>query len=80
MKSWFSIARQKNVVLRAAKTSALVGTILVLINLGELIVAAAVSAKLIVKIVLTYLVPYAVSTYAGVAAIQDSESNQITQR
>jgi hypothetical protein len=78
VKTWLSFARQKNVVVRAAKTSILVGTILVLINQGEMILEGWVSLGLIGKIVLIYLVPYGVSTYAGVTAIRDAIRNQTT--
>ncbi|MEH6470908.1 MAG: nitrate/nitrite transporter NrtS [Halopseudomonas sp.] len=46
----------------------LVGTLLMLINYGESIIAGTMSAKDWLKVLLTYLVPYAVSTYSSVAA------------
>ncbi|RBW51991.1 nitrate/nitrite transporter NrtS [Marinobacter sp. F3R11] len=50
---------------RAAKLAAIVGTLLVLINQWEAIVGA--GAMDWVKVVLTYCVPYMVSTYTSVS-------------
>jgi hypothetical protein len=79
MESWLSIARRRHVVVRAARTSLLVGTILVLINQGSIILLGDWTGALIGKMILTYLVPYAVSTHAGVAAIRDNQVNPTIQ-
>lgn len=50
---------------RAAKLAAVVGTLLVLINQWEAVTASAVIDWL--KVVLTYCVPYLVSTYTSVS-------------
>ncbi len=50
-------------VWRAAKVSLLIGTLLVLINQGDLILAGVWPP--LWKILLTYLVPYGVASYAG---------------
>ena len=55
---------------RAIKVALLVGTILVAINQGSALLAGQFSAALWLKIALTYLVPYCVSTYAAVQAIR----------
>ena len=79
MSSWWSIAGQQKVVVRAIKTSLLVGTLLVLINQGSSLLQGDFSVTLVGKIILTYLVPYAVSTHAGVAAIRDQQSRSSTR-
>ena len=67
---FWAIARQRDVVLRALKTAALVGLVLIAINHGDALVAGDVSAERLAKMLLTVLVPYCVSTYASVRAIQ----------
>lgn len=53
---------------RAAKVCVLVGTILVLVNQGDVIVRGDLDANILAKIVISYCVPYCVSTYAAVSA------------
>lgn len=64
-----SLALSKQVVTTALNVALLVGSILALINHGEAIVHAKLSTGNIFQIVLTYLVPYCVSTYSSVRAI-----------
>lgn len=54
----------------AVKISILVGTILALINQGDAILQMSLSKQNVAQIGLTYLVPYCVSTYSSVRAIQ----------
>lgn len=70
MRDWFVIARRKDIVTRAAKVAGIVGTILIGINQGDVILSGAVTPIVAAKIALTYCVPYAVSTYASVEAIR----------
>lgn len=49
---------------------AVVGTILTAINHGDAILAGQLTAERLVRIALTFLVPYAVSTTSSVAAIR----------
>ena len=69
MREWTAIALRRDVVVRGLKVGAIVGTILVAINQGDLILAGRLDAAATWKILLTYLVPYCVSTYSGVDAI-----------
>ena len=69
MTNWLKIAMRRDVVIRGIKVGVIVGTILAAINHGDLIIARTLSAESAWKIALTYLVPYCVSTYAGVSAI-----------
>jgi hypothetical protein len=70
MSAWISIACRRDVVIRALRVAVLVGTILVAINQGDVLLSGTLAPEGIGKIVLTYCVPYAVSTYASVAAIR----------
>jgi hypothetical protein len=70
MKEWLSIAMRRDIVLRGLKVAAIVGTILVAINQGDLILSRQLDASAVWKIPLTYLVPYCVATFGGVSAIR----------
>lgn len=65
---------RKDVVTRGLKVGAIVGTILTAINQGDAILAGTLAAATAWKISLTYLVPYCVSTYAGVEAIRKEQA------
>ena len=69
MREWLSAARRRDVVERSLKVAVIVGSLLTLINQGDALFRGAVGTEVMVKILLTYCVPYAVSTYAAVAAI-----------
>ena len=64
------LAFSVTIVKRALKTSLLVGTILALINHGADIISLSVTGESFIKIVVTYGVPYCVSTYSSVRAMQ----------
>ena len=74
MNDWLSIALRRDVLRRGVRVGAIVGTILVLINQGDAILDQGVAVVLNWKTLLTFLVPYCVSTYAGVAAILSADS------
>jgi hypothetical protein len=67
---FLAIACRRDVVIRALKTAALVGLVLVAINHGDALLAGNLDAVRVGKMLLTVLVPYSVSTYASVRAIQ----------
>jgi hypothetical protein len=69
MKEWLRIAMRRDIVLRGLKTGLIVGTILVAINQGDMILSGQLDVTAAWKIPLAYLVPYCVATYGGVAAI-----------
>ncbi|NIP15152.1 MAG: phosphoenolpyruvate protein kinase [Pseudomonadales bacterium] len=66
------LAARSDVVARAARTAGLVGLILIAINHGDVLVSGGVGAVQLGKMVLTVLVPYCVSTYASVRALQSA--------
>lgn len=72
MASWFKIAFRKDVVIRGLKVGGVVGTVLVAINQGDLLLAGNLPLDAVWKIPLTYCVPYCVSTYATVSAIRSA--------
>ncbi|HEX3272154.1 MAG TPA: nitrate/nitrite transporter NrtS [Ktedonobacterales bacterium] len=57
---------------RALGVAAVVGTILFLINQLDIVLAGHITALVVAKILLTYLVPFSVSTYSAL------QINQIT--
>ncbi len=71
-----SLALDKDVVSSSLKTSLLVGSMLVVINYGDAILSGAISTGDFVKIVLTYCVPYSVSTYATLTAHRSIETGE----
>ena len=73
MRESLNIALRPNVYLTALRVSLVVGTILALINHGSAIIGFTLSSGNIFQIFLTYLVPYAVSTYSAVKAIQNTK-------
>ncbi|MEL6386412.1 MAG: nitrate/nitrite transporter NrtS [Pseudomonadota bacterium] len=62
---FWAAAWERDTVSRALRVAAIVGTILVAINQGDLILSGV--APPIWKLVLTYCVPYSVSTYSVAA-------------
>ena len=70
MKVWLNVALRRDIVIRGMKVGVIVGTILVAINQGDMILSGQLDASAAWKIPLTYLVPYCVSTYGGVSAIR----------
>lgn len=66
---WYVLAWRRDVIARGLRVAAIVGTVLVAINQGDLILSGTLPGEAAWKIPLTYLVPYLVSTYASVAAM-----------
>lgn len=71
---FLSLALSKDVVSRALKVSLLVGTVLAFINHGDKILSISLMEQDILKISLTYLVPYCVSTWSAVHALRANSS------
>jgi hypothetical protein len=67
---FLELALSSQVVRTAIRVSLIVGSILALINHGGAIAQMALSCENILQILLTYLVPYCVSTYSSVKALQ----------
>lgn len=75
MGNWLKIAMRKDVVWRSIKVGLVVGTILVAINQADRILAGEWSAEILLKICMTYMVPFCVSTYACVSTIRAQRSS-----
>ena len=65
MPLWLQCALDRQTVLTAFKLALVVGTLLVIINQGQALLGDAEVNWL--KLVLTYMVPYGVSTYTSVS-------------
>ncbi len=69
---WF---RRKTVV-RAAKMAAIVGPILTVINQGDVLLSGQYSPRVFLKILLTFLVPYLVSSCSSALAAIEHEQQE----
>lgn len=71
LKVWFASATRPAIVTRSVRVALVVGTVLTLINQGGRLLALDIDAPTLARIVLTYIVPYCVSTWAAVGALHD---------
>lgn len=63
---WFAVAREPAIVGRALRVAAVVGTLLVAINYTDRFLSGSLGSLDWLKMGITYLVPYGVSTYTAV--------------
>ena len=68
MREWLTVACQRGVVLRACKYAVVVGAVLITINHGDALLVGDVDLPRLLKMALTVLVPYVVSTLSSVGA------------
>jgi glyoxylase I family protein len=68
--SWLALATSADVVRRALLMSALVGALLIAINHGDALRRGELDRTRVLKMALTLLVPYSVSTYSSVGAMR----------
>ena len=73
MRRWLQLASEGRVVRRALGFALVVGSILIAINHGDALLAADLDRRRLLKMGLTVLVPYCVSTLSSVAALRDGE-------
>ena len=71
MLEWLHIAREPHVVRRALAYAVVVGSVLITINHGDAILHGEVGRERLLRICLTLMVPYLVSTLSSVGAIRD---------
>jgi hypothetical protein len=78
MTEWLKLCRSKSVARRALSTALIVGIVLTAINYGDAILRGAITRAQCIRMMLTFCVPYFVSTYSSVRAIQEihSESSE----
>ncbi len=62
----FAVALQRDIVLRSLKVALVVGTLLALINHGDRLFNGGLDTAAMLKVGLTYLVPYAVASWSAV--------------
>ncbi|MEM6824575.1 MAG: nitrate/nitrite transporter NrtS [Pseudomonadota bacterium] len=62
---------QRSVVLRALRIASVVGVVLAVLNHGDRILSGTADLSILMKIALTFLVPYCVSTYSSVLAVRE---------
>ena len=70
-RSWWTLARQWSVVRRALLYAVVVGPVLIAINHGDAILQGEVDFRSLLKMGLTFFVPYVVSTCSSVAALRN---------
>ena len=71
MRDWVRLARGRTVVRRACFYAVSVGTLLIAINHGDAILRGDLSVARVIRMVLTAMVPYAVSTASSVSALRE---------
>ena len=69
--SFLEIAIQRPVRRRALRIAIIVGCVIAMINHGDHLLNMTLQRAEVLKIVVTFLVPYCVSTYSSVQAIRD---------
>ena len=69
MKRWLCAAVRPDIVRRSVKVCLIVGTILVLINYGDRAIGGKLTLVDFAKMLLTYAVPYCVSTWVSVSTL-----------
>lgn len=69
MNAWISLCTSRPVVRRAALSALVVGTVLILINHGEAVLHGNIDGPLILRMGLTVIVPYVVSTVSSVSTL-----------
>lgn len=69
-RGWLADALRADVVRRSLRVALVVGALLVAINHGDHLLAGQMDATAWLKVALTFLVPYGVSTYASLGAIR----------
>ena len=73
---WLKTACSRPIRKRALRVAIIVGSILVAINHGDALIQGDVGNSQMIKMLLTYFVPYAVSTYAAVGATLENTNNE----
>lgn len=68
MPEWLHIALEPRTVLRGIKFAVVVGAVLIAINHGDAILAGDIDGNRLLKMGLTVIVPYLVSTFSSVGA------------
>jgi hypothetical protein len=73
MNQWLGLAFRPSVVRRAVLYACVVGAVLITINHGDTIITGKATGAHVLKMLLTLVVPYVVSTLSSVGAIRQME-------
>lgn len=71
MSEWFRLACTPSIVRRALRYAVGVGALLIVINHSDAILRGDVSAARLLRMALTVMVPYSVSTASSVGALRE---------
>ena len=71
MRDWIVLAVKPSVVKRSLKYAVIVGLLLILINHSDAILTGTVTFSRVLRMLLTVLVPYTVSTLSSVGTLLD---------
>jgi len=77
MKIFLKHATNRVCVVRAVKTSLVVGTVLGLINHSDKILHGTLTRTNLIQIIVTYLVPYSVATFGSAMQSRHMELEQL---
>jgi len=77
MLDWLKLCTAPCVIRRALLTALVVGLILTAINYGDAILTGQLSQAQALRMVLTFFVPYCVSTYSSASAIQNLKAGRM---
>ena len=69
MRIWMQKATPPDVVGRGLMFALIIGTVITAINQGDMLASGAITPGILLKILLNYCVPYFVSTYADLKAL-----------
>jgi len=69
LNEWLTLARSPRIVRRALKYAVGVGSVLIVINHGDALLRGDVSVVRVLRMILTVIVPYCVSTASSVSSI-----------
>jgi len=76
MREWLRLAFQPSVLRRGLLYAIIVGSVLVGINHGDAILRGDVDGRRLLRIALTILVPYLVSTFSSAGAIRELQGSK----
>lgn len=79
MLQWLRIAFEPTIMWRALKYAVVVGAILISINHGDAIMKGEINGVRLLKMALTVMVPYIVSTLSSVGAVRELRGKKAVQ-
>lgn len=80
MNEWLALARSPRIFRRALKYAIGVGTVLIVINHGDALLRGDVSAVRVLRMILTVIVPYCVSTASSVSSVLEHKNEVASTR